>query len=80
MKRRIKLMVVLSLEVASDDGFREPTSGQAIDALEEALHSTGIGHSVETARELHYGERPLIRDLAGDIWHLAGHGGLQASG
>ena len=70
MQRKIRLMVVLELTVASKDGFHEPTSGQAIEELEQALHGGAIDHSVETARELHYGEQPLIEDIDGFVWQL----------
>ena len=70
MNRKIRLMLVLELQVASKDGFVEPTTGDAIAGLEQALHDGEIGHSVETARELHYGEKPLLMDNQGDIWHI----------
>lgn len=70
MRRKIRLMVVLELSIASPDGYHEPTSGQAVDELEQALSAGEIEHSVETARELHYGDNPLLQDLHGDIWHI----------
>ena len=70
MRRKIRLMVVLELSVASRDGYHEPSSKDALDGLEQALHDGEIGHSVETARELHYGEEPLVLDGNGDIWHI----------